>query len=1188
MYLKSIEVNGFKSFANKLLFEFHNGITCIVGPNGSGKSNVGDAVRWVLGEQSAKQLRGASMQDVIFAGTQNRKPQSSAYVAITLDNSDHALAIDFDEVTVARRVYRSGESEYLINGSICRLRDVQELFYDTGIGKEGYSIIGQGQIDRILSTRPEDRRELFDEAAGIVKFKRRKLETVRKLDREHQDLARITDIVNELERRVGPLSRQSETARTYLKLREELKKMDVRLFSMEYGTHEKRLAETEDRLTIVKDELADTQTEEEKLKARYEELEDRLSGLESLIEGARTGSSEAEMEAKAAEGEIGVFREQIRAARDREGSIGGRLEELAASLAAHEKDIETVTAREEEAAGKREAALAEADARQAAYVEAQKRQEDNRRETEDKNAALMAAMNEAADTAAQAEGAKARLAADTARLEVIEGQLAASGSDEDRVKARLAEEEKKAAAAARQVTELDGVYRNLTERQDELAGETRRLSDEAFAAGQKYHAAHSRAESLRAIAERYEGYSGTVRAVMERRKDYPGIRGVVADLIHTEAKYETAVETALGGAMQNIVTDTQYTAKRIIGMLKAERLGRATFLPLDGIETDAGKLPPSALTAKGVIGPASRLVTADKDLAGLVDSLLGRIIVCENMDTALELAGKFRHSLRIVTLDGEFLRPGGSITGGAYKTKGNLLGRRREIEESEKTAASWKKRQEECEGGLKRAADESEYLRAQLEAVGEERKTREVERQTAAVTCEQIRAELARIGDGTRDLSGERDALKESIQSQQAEGKEREETIRTAQEAVERIRGELSALAEAEKTLREAAEAASAEVTAVQLSVTELTAGAGFIRQEKDRLAAEMQAIREEQERLSSGVSEIEAGIAEREEAIKDHEARIAALRQTAADSAEEQRVHQEEKDRLQKEQKQFFDRREELTGKSSLLDRELIRLESQRETHLSWLEDRAAYLYSEYEMTPSEAEAYAGDEDDGMGVTALRAGVAEHKRAIKALGPVNVNAIDEYKEVSERYEFMKTQYSDLVASEEELLKLIQELEKAMRERFNSQFSRINQEFDRVFKELFGGGTGTLELTEGDDVIEAGIRIIAQPPGKKLQNMMQLSGGEKALTAIALLFAIQNLKPSPFCLLDEIEAALDDSNVDRFAQYLHKLTEHTQFILISHRRGTMIAADRLYGITMQEKGVSAMVAVNLIEDQLDA
>ena len=399
---------------------------------------------------------------------------------------------------------------------------------------------------------------------------------------------------------------------------------------------------------------------------------------------------------------------------------------------------------------------------------------------------------------------------------------------------------------------------------------------------------------------------------------------------------------------------------------------------------------------------------------------------------------------------------------------------------------------------------------------------------------------------------------------------------------------EPAALAEAEKTLREAAEAASAEVTAVQLSVTELTAGAGFIRQEKDRLAAEMQAIREEQERLSSGVSEIEAGIAEREEAIKEHEERIAALRQTAADSAEEQRVHQEEKDRLQKEQKQFFDRREELTGKSSLLDRELIRLESQRETHLSWLEDRAAYLYSEYEMTPSEAEAYAGDEDDGMGVTALRAGVAEHKRAIKALGPVNVNAIDEYKEVSERYEFMKTQYNDLVASEEELLKLIQELEKAMRERFNSQFSRINQEFDRVFKELFGGGTGTLELTEGDDVIEAGIRIIAQPPGKKLQNMMQLSGGEKALTAIALLFAIQNLKPSPFCLLDEIEAALDDSNVDRFAQYLHKLTEHTQFILISHRRGTMIAADRLYGITMQEKGVSAMVAVNLIEDQLDA
>ncbi len=1185
MYLKSIEIQGFKSFANRLLFEFHNGITGIVGPNGSGKSNVADAVRWVLGEQRVKQLRGGSMQDVIFAGTEIRRPQGFAYVAITLDNEDHQLAIDYDEVTISRRLYRSGESEYMINGSACRLKDINELFYDTGIGKEGYSIIGQGQIDKILSGKPEERRELFDEAAGIVKFKRRKNIAQKKLDDEKQNLVRVSDILTELEKQVGPLARQSEAAKTYLALKEELKRYDVNLFLMEHEGIDRQLKEIREKEAIVSGDLSEASAQSEEMRSEYERLEGEISGLDKEIDEKRTQLNQAEMLKGNLEGQINVLNEQINTERMNAEHIGTRIHAVQQSIGEKRRQIEAYRA---DNAGIAEAEQ-ESRRRQEQAEQAMLAQGEQlmmlEQKLEEAKASIIAGLNERAALTAREQRYETMLEQVQVRRSEVCQRLLKFKSDESVQEEQLKAEQEALMTAEKALFDLEH-RQNLCEEQiDRLDKEVRGLNRDFSEKQQEYRGAVVKLESLRNLAERYEGYGNSIRRVMEVKDRNRGIHGVVADLVTTDKKYETAIETALGGSIQNVVTDSEQTAKHLIEYLKKNKYGRVTFLPLTGIGQGGGFTKPEALKEPGVIGLASDLVHVAPEYQVLAKYLLGRVVVAGTIDHAIALARKFKYSLRIVTLDGELLSAGGSMTGGAFKNSSNLLGRKREIEELESVC----KKAVSALENLEKALDMNEGIlqekRQELDQIKNDRHEASLKQNTMRINVSQLKGRRDEIRESSRDLVLENSQLeaqiKEIEENRAGVKKDAKELVRRNEAVNEEIE-RLTARIEADRKNHE--ESARA-LEGIRLEAANLKQKVDFVLENISR-------VEDEIETLSKELAELNTGSSGSGEAIQEKRLEIDHLKELIENAVEQKGIlttKAEEqsalKEMLSKQQKEFFGKREGLSERMSYLDKELFRLQSQKEKLEERLETRIDYMWSEYELTVSTAQNLRNPEITSLPEVKKR--IDGLKNEIRSLGNVNVNAIEDYKEVSERYEFMKTQHDDLVQAEEALLKIIDELDIGMRRQFEEKFKEIRQEFDRVFKELFGGGHGTLELQEEEDILEAGIQIIAQPPGKKLQNMMQLSGGEKALTAISLLFAIQNLKPSPFCLLDEIEAALDDSNVDRFAGYLHKLTKNTQFIVITHRRGTMVSSDRLYGITMQEKGVSTLVSVNLIEDQLD-
>lgn len=1185
MYLKSIEIQGFKSFANKLLFEFHNGITGIVGPNGSGKSNVADAVRWVLGEQRIKQLRGASMQDVIFSGTELRKPQGFAYVAITLDNGDHQLAIDYDEVTVSRRLYRSGESEYRINGSACRLKDINELFYDTGIGKEGYSIIGQGQIDKILSGKPEDRRELFDEAAGIVKYKRRKAIAQKKLEDEQANLVRVSDILTELEKQVGPLERQSRSAREYLQLKEELKICDANQFLLDTENTQGQLKTVENRRRLLSGDVEETKQKADDLRKEYDALEEKLTKLDDELTADRNALNEAAMAKSTSEGQINVLREQIHTEEANEEHYKSRKEAIANDMAHYEEQL---------ASYKKNRQNAEEHAKDAGErLETAKNQ---LQEADSTIQSLEAAIEQAKSDIIQALNEKAGLTAKQQRYETMLEQVNLRRSEVSQKLLRFKSDESVQDEKINQEkASLDKIQEQLEtaqfaaeEAEDAMITaqkEVQRLNKNLNNTQQEYHMAHTKLESLRNLAERYDGYGNSIRRVMEVRDRIHGIRGVVADIITTEKKYETAIETALGGSIQNIVTDSEETAKRLIEYLKKNKYGRATFLPLTSAGKNQSPFPkPEALKEPGVLGLASSLVQADAEYEGLIRYLLGRVVVADTIDHAIAIARKYHYSLRIVTLEGELLNAGGSMTGGAFKNTSNLLGRRREIEELGNSCNGYLKQAESIqqelsiqEGTASEKKEEADQLRKQIQQLV-------LQENTIRINISTLEDKKNEIAESSTDLVNEHAQLEEQIHEiSQSRSSLTEEAHRLEErnKESETLISEKNLLLEQAKIDREAH---SSHLSSLQLECASLDQQLTFTNENEKRVNGEIRKLKEEEAALEKGKKDSRSAIEEKEAKIKEIQEQIQTSSEDNSQLEEAIKKISEEKEAVSRQQKNLFQKREEISTRLSDLDKDLFRVQAQAEKLEEHLESLASYMWSEYEMTLSQARELKKEEFSSL--PEIRRQIEDLKGKIKALGNINVNAIEDYKEVSERYEFMRTQHEDLVNAQAELEKIIEELDTGMRRQFDEKFREIRAEFDKVFKELFGGGRGTLELLEGEDILEAGIQIIAQPPGKKLQNMMQLSGGEKALTAISLLFAIQNLKPSPFCLLDEIEAALDDSNVDRFAGYLHKLTKNTQFIVITHRRGTMMSADRLYGITMQEKGVSTLVSVNLIEDSL--
>lgn len=1185
MYLKSIEIQGFKSFANKIVFEFHNGITGIVGPNGSGKSNVADAVRWVLGEQRVKQLRGASMQDVIFAGTEMRKPQGFAYVAITLDNSDHQLAIDYDEVTVSRRLYRSGESEYRINGSACRLKDINELFYDTGIGKEGYSIIGQGQIDKILSGKPEERRELFDEAAGIVKFKRRKAIAQKKLEDEKQNLVRVNDILGELEKQVGPLERQAKAAREYLRLKEELKRYEVNLFLVETSEIRGQIAEIGKKEEIVSGDLEKRKKEAESIRAEYDVLEERIAALEEKLADIRSKDAQNTILKGNLEGQINVLKEQINTERMNAEHIGNRIEAVQKAMGEKESQIDSYEKERSSLSSQKEEALGRQTEAEVALMEKDTVISETEQQIEGLKQAVIATLNEKASINAKEQRYEAMLEQVNLRRAEVSQKLLKSKSDES-VQEELIREERTA------LDQISGEISQLKAREAEIekqsaasAEKIRELNRALNGFQQSYHTTNTKLESLRNLAERYEGYGGSIRRVMEVRSRVKGIHGVVADLITVDKKYEAAIETALGGSIQNIVTDTEETAKELIGYLKKNKFGRATFLPLTSIGNRNVFSQERALKEPGVLGLANELVEADSKYEGLLKYLLGRVVVTDTIDHAIALARKFQYSLRIVTLEGELLNAGGSMTGGAFKNSSNLLGRKRELEELE---AACKKALEEIDKANKKLVEEektAQTLAKDQETVRLQMQEAFLKQNTVQMNINQLEEKKAEIAESAVDLVTEHRQLEEQVKDIAASRSALKDEAAQLEEQGEFHTQETERLGEFLEKEKTSREALAGNLASIRLETANLIQKEEFIKENIRRVFEEIRKLKEELSGLLQGSTGSDDAVRQKEEEIsrirdlaEEAEARTGTFRK-------ELELVTAEKDETAAKQKGFFDRREEISGQVAGLDKELFRLQNQREKLDEKMDSHITYIWNEYELTYSAAEPLR--DESMVSVPELKRTTDSLKTEIRGLGNVNVNAIEDYKEVSERYEFLKTQHDDLIKAEETLEQIILELDTGMRRQFEEQFGRIRVEFDKVFRELFGGGRGTLELMEDEDILEAGIQIISQPPGKKLQNMMQLSGGEKALTAIALLFAIQNLKPSPFCLLDEIEAALDDSNVDRFAGYLHKLTANTQFIVITHRRGTMVASDRLYGITMQEKGVSTLVSVNLIEAELD-
>ena len=1185
MYLKSIEVQGFKSFANRLVFEFHNGITGIVGPNGSGKSNIGDAVRWVLGEQSAKQLRGGKMEDVIFAGTELRKPVSYASVAITIDNSDHALPVDFDQVTITRKVFRSGESEYLMNGSACRLRDINELFYDTGIGKEGYSIIGQGQIDRILSGKPEERRELFDEAAGIVKFKRRKAAAQKKLDDESRNLVRVNDILAELEKQVGPLEHQAEKAKEYLKLKEELKKNDVNLFLIESDEFKEELAKVNETFSIADAELKAAKAEFEKSGAEYEANEERLSSLNHTIEENSSIANQAEIDKNRLSSQIELLNEQIKSVLANDEQLNKRLDSIKERLLDSDEEKKRLISERfklTDRLDEMKAECEEADNIVKSLTESIAELEENVENGKDD---VIDNLNERGQIKAKLQRNVTLLEQVNIRKSELTRKLINCKSEEDTQKQNLDSLKKQLSDVREDISSINEKLSDREKNQLLIRDTINKYNTDINNLNRIVMGESSRLESLKNITERYDGYGSSIRKVMEQKEKNKGIIGVVADIIKTKKQYETAIETALGGTIQNIVTDNEETAKGLITFLKQNKFGRATFLPLSAISGRDIKVDNTLTSEKGAIGFANQLIECDSEFYELARYLLGRILVVDNIDNALAIARRHNHSVRIVTLEGDMLSPGGSMSGGAFKNSSNLLGRRREIEELETSVAGNEKKLKSLETELSNAREKLSVVRNELEQLKTELQEKQLAENTSSMNleaAERKQEELNRAYTNSKreseeievsvlQINAEIDACKIALAESERHDKELTDKINSDNAKIEQNKAELAARqAEAEKRHIELANFSQQDT---------------FAEENIKRVLREISRLNEEADEIKDSLGSADDEIREKKENIAKIGETIATAEAKIAEYAGITAKEREERDKVQEKQRELFTRREEISGRINTLDKECLRISSRIEKIETMRDERIDYMWNEYELTLIRAAELRDESLNNSDV--LRKSITVLKADIKKLGDVNVNAIEDYKEISERYIFLKTQHDDLITARDTLIKVIDELDTGMRTQFIEKFQEIKVEFDKVFKELFGGGRGTLELEEDVDILESGIKIISQPPGKKLQNMMQLSGGEKALTAISLLFAIQNLKPSPFCLLDEIEAALDDSNVVRYAKYLHKLTKNTQFIVITHRRGTMAAADRLYGITMQEKGVSTLVSVDLIEDQLD-
>lgn len=1186
MKLKKLELYGFKSFAQRTEIVFDEGITGIVGPNGSGKSNIGDAVRWVLGEQSAKTLRGASMSDVIFNGTQKRKPLSYCEVSLVFDNDDHALAMEAAEVMVTRRVYRNGESEYYLNRTACRLKDVVDLFRDTGIGKEGYSIIGQGRIDEILSRKSEDRRQVFEEAAGIVKFKARKEEADKKLQRTLENLERVDDILDELTKRLKPLEEQSRNARVYLELSTELKDLDLNLFLIRSDRARARLSELESELLTVQTILADTESALTDKTTRRDETQNRIDQLEEAITRARTELMECAEHVHESQKKLSALQSRRETRSENRQRIVREQEEAQERLAEIEKDHTRIQADVE----KQHSLIADAEqilrATQEAAEKAQAKEKEADAALEAQKAAVIDQMNRLSD-----------VRNDKTRLNTMQAQMETRLTEIEESSGALQEQEaalREALTAVEKQLETENQHQQQC--QEKLA-QARQASDEADTAyanlradvekqSADMQAAASRHSVLTEMTRDMEGYNMAVRRAMTyaKQRGLTGVKGVLAQLMTVPQAYETAIDMALGAAQQNIVTDTEETAKELINYLRQNRLGRATFLPMSAIrgktlygnERNALKLP-------GCLGVASELVQCAPEYRGIVENLLGRTVIADNLDHGIPIMRAGNHAFRLVTLEGDVIHSGGSMTGGSAQSKvSNLLSRERELKELTAKLQTGRAELDKCRQELTQRQQTAQEKRQKVsDAVNA------LHQQEIAVAREQARRESV-----SADLNTHLQRMQETEQAR-VQLHQSLEDIRQQLETIEHQRtgaqGDQSAMEQKTIEMQNALVKARAEASAENdrlmvrtLQLSDLRHGLSDLERDEAHAQQDQAQILREQERREQLLHEMDELDAIDENDMKREEAESARrqkeqLRQESAAQAIEQRRSQAQSDLRDilsdmENLHEAYNRDSEKLHKTELAK---ARIEGDQKN----LQNR---IWDTYKLTYAGAEEFRRTPFDEK-ESDRRA--AELQGQIRALGTVNVGAVEEYAETKARVDDLTTQQQDLKRAEMDLRELIERLLIQMRSTFVENFSKMQGYFAETFTRLFGGGHAELKLMDPDDPLNCGIEVNAQPPGKKLQLLSLLSGGERALTAIAILFAMLKLKPTPFCILDEIEAALDDANIGYYADYLKEYSKGTQFIVVTHRKGTMERCNSLFGVAMEEQGVSRMVSVSLQDYQ---
>ena len=1180
MYLKRLEMYGFKSFADKTTLEFMPGITTVIGPNGSGKSNISDCIRWVLGEQSIKSLRGAKSEDIIFAGTQSRKSLGYAEASIIIDNSDGKLPIEYSEATVTRRIYRSGESGYFINKTPCRLKDILELFMDTGIGKDGYSIIGQGKIDEILSNKSEDRRNIFEEAAGIVKFRTRKMESEKKLEQTKLNLLRINDIISEIESNIEPLKLQSEKAKKFLGLRDELKNIEVGLFLYNIENIKEKIEDIVKNIDIFETQKVKEEEKFNNYQIEKEETKLKLDELLNLIEQTQNIGFETDKKKEQFNSKIQVNEERLENNKENYTRYEKEIIDLSDRIKILEEEKVQKIEKKENLAKNKEKFDEELKLKQEeldkylttlsdkeVQIEAKKKKVD---ENIDLKYEIIAQINTEAANIENLNKKEKNLKAD---IQSVISELDSARTKKEDINKDFYEIEANTNKLKKQIEDSEENQKKYNEKIAEYDNKINELNTE-------FRIKQARHKFLVETEKEKEGYIRSIKMLLdeaERNSDLrKGMHGVLANLIYVKDEYQTAIEMTLGAAIQNIVTDTEEQAKKLVNCLRTNNWGRASFLPISSVN---GQKLGNYKNSDGVIGIASDLVGFDKKYEQIILNLLGKTVIVKDIDSAVELAKKNKYSFKIVTLEGDVINPSGAISGGSVAKKTvNILGRGKEIKNLEQELAKLEKQiskieedKKQYQETIKDSLEKYEISKNELQQIQIIYATEKQKIDNFSLEILKLEAKLAKLRED--DLT----ALKQEMESCNKESIELNKKLEELDNESKRLNLEIEEFTALNKKDQKYIDDLNFDITNLKISVTSFDESEVSVNEILERIDLDiqnnnisienkkqlMEQIITENENISNEIITVKAEIEKLSEEVSKSAEKIDSLK--AERTAKNEKLNNIEKDIT--DQTQII---EEIKNQINKIDVKKSKLELE-------LEQIVNKLWEEYELTPNNVKEVEKIENPGE----IQKQVNKLREEIRNLGSVNVDAIKEYKELKERYDFMSEQRADLEDASNKLKKVILEMTDTMKVQFAEQFKIINKNFGEVFKELFGGGKAELILEDEENILECGIQIQAQPPGKKLQNMMLLSGGEKAFTAIALLFAILKINPAPFCVLDEIEAALDDVNVYRFAEYLKKFSKDTQFLIITHRKGTMEAADTVYGITMEEKGISKLLSMKI-------